>query len=305
MANLVEPGDKVLILVAGYFGQRLAEMARRAGGEVVVEEVAWGDTFPLTRVASLLEQHSPVVVGVVHAETSTGACQQSVDAIGALCRQRGAFLVLDTVTSLGGVPLFLDAWQVDAAYSCSQKCLGSPPGLSPVTFNARAMTKILARRQPVRCWYLDMALIVSYWKPSSNPSAGRTYHHTAPISANYGLYEALRLVELEGLEARWARHRQHAEALWAGLETIGLKPLVDKEKRLIPLTTVAIPGHVDASKIISILRDEYSIELSGGLGTLAGKVLRIGLMGYNARKENVALLLTALQQAVPVATKAQ
>jgi len=295
VVNLVEPGDKVLVFVTGYFGIRLVDMATRAGGVVVKEQVPWGTTFSLSQIEAAIKAHDPRVVALVHAETSTGACQ-SIEGVAAVCRQGGAYLLLDTVTSLAGLPLFLDAWGVDAAYSGTQKCLGAPPGLAPVMFSDRAMTKILARKELVRNWYLDIKLITSYW---ALPGAGaRAYHHTAPISMNYALYEALRVVEEEGLEARWKRHREVAELFWAGLEGLGLECHVALPDRLPSLTTVKIPVDVDGAKVVAFLRDRYNIEIAGGLGELAGKVWRVGLMGYNSRRENVALLLAALKDAL-------
>jgi len=302
VVNTVSPADRVLVLVNGYFGRRLAEMARRAGGEVVEVAIPWGQVFTLAEVAAALEAHKPAVVFLVHAETSTGA-MQPMEGLGALVREKGALLVLDTVTSLAGAPVFLDRWLVDAAYSGTQKCVGAPPGLAPVMFNDRAMAKILARQTVVGNWYLDMKLIVSYW---ALPGAGaRAYHHTAPVSANFGLYEALRLVEQEGLQDRWARHRANADALYHGIESLGLSMHVAPEARLPSLTTVRIPEDVDGAAVVARLRDRFNIEIAGGLGELAGKVWRIGLMGYNSRQENVTLLLAALADALPNCRKAK
>jgi alanine-glyoxylate transaminase/serine-glyoxylate transaminase/serine-pyruvate transaminase len=300
VVNLVEPGDKVLVAVTGYFGLRMVDMAQRAGGDVVKIAVPWGTVFTFEALKAAVAEHKPKVLGLVHAETSTGACQ-SLEGLGDLCKQNDCYLLVDTVTSLGGLPVLLDAWGVDACYSGTQKCLGAPPGLAPVTFSERAMAKILARTQQVRNWYLDIKLITSYWNLPG--SGARAYHHTAPISMNYAFYECLRIVEDEGLEARWKRHRETAEFFWSGLEKIGLQCHVAKENRLPSLTTVKIPDDIDGAKVVAHIRDNYNIEIAGGLGELAGKVWRVGLMGFNSRKENVLLLLAALEDGLKHAKK--
>ncbi|MFZ0545995.1 MAG: aminotransferase class V-fold PLP-dependent enzyme, partial [Candidatus Promineifilaceae bacterium] len=221
--------------------------------------------------------------------TSTGA-RQPLEGVGDLCREFDCLLLVDTVTSLGGVPLFLDDWKVDVAYSGSQKCLSCPPGLAPLTLGPRAMEKLNGRTTKVANWYLDMSAVSKYWGKE------RTYHHTAPINMNYGFREALRLVAEEGLEARWARHRETAELFWDGLDSIGLSCHVPHDNRLPSLTTVRVPDGVDAKAVARRLLNEYNIEIAGGFGQLAGKVWRIGLMGFNSRRENVVLLLEALSQ---------
>jgi len=289
LANTVEPGDVVLIGINGYFGHRLADMAGRYGADVRHIEKPWGEVFSLGDLRAGLEEHHPVVLALVHAETSTGARQPLVG-VAELCREFDCLLLVDSVTSLGGVPLFLDEWGVDVAYSGSQKCLSCPPGLAPLTLGPRAVDKLANRRSKVANWYLDMSLVGKYW------GSERTYHHTAPINMNYALRESLRLVAEEGLEARWSRHQATAELFWEGLEEIGLSCHVQREYRLPSLTTVRVPDGVDAKAVSARLLTEYNIEIAGGLGQLAGQVWRVGLMGYNSRPENVLLLLAALKE---------
>lgn len=289
IANSIEPGDVVLIGVAGYFGNRLVDMAGRYGADVRTITKPWGQVFNLNELRTALETHRPAILALVHAETSTGA-RQPVEGVGDLCREFGALLLLDTVTSLGGVPIFLDAWGVDLAYSCSQKGLGCPPGASPFTMSDRAMEKLQQRRTKVANWYLDMNLLGKYW------GSDRIYHHTAPINLYYALREALRLLTQEGIENSWQRHQKNVEYLWAGLEDIGLKMHVQPEFRLPTLTTVCIPEGVDGKAIARLLLNDYNIEVGGGLGELAGKVWRVGLMGFNSRKESVDRLLEVLPQ---------
>jgi len=289
IANSIEPGDVVLIGVAGYFGNRLVDMAGRYGADVRTITKPWGQVFNLNELRTALETHRPAILALVHAETSTGA-RQPIDGVGDLCREFGCLLLLDTVTSLGGVPIFLDAWGVDLAYSCSQKGLGCPPGASPFTMSQRAMEKLQKRRTKVANWYLDMNLLGKYW------GSDRIYHHTAPINLYYALREALRLLAQEGIENSWQRHQKNVEYLWAGLEDIGLKMHVQQEFRLPTLTTVCIPDGVDGKAIARVLLNDYNIEVGGGLGELAGKVWRVGLMGFNSRKESVDRLLEVLPQ---------
>jgi len=292
-ANLIEPGDKILIGVNGYFGNRMVDMAGRYGGEVRQLNRSWGEVFTMEEIRAGLEKHRPGVLGLVHAETSTGACQPLED-IGNLCREYDCLLLVDTVTSLGGVPVFIDEWKIDAGYSGSQKCLNCPPGIAPLTFGERALAKLRSRKSKVANWYLDMTMLMSYW------GSERTYHHTAPINMNYGLREALRIVAEEGLEARWQRHREVSEFFWKGLRDIGLECHVVAEHRLPSLTTVKIPEGVDGKTVQKKLLNEFNIEIAGGLGELADKVWRVGLMGYNSRRENVVLLLKTLQTAIGV-----
>ena len=292
LANTVEPGDTVLVAVKGYFGNRLKDMAGRYRANVQVIEKPWGEAFSLDELDVALQQHKPAILAMVHAETSTGVCQP-MDGIGDLCRQHDCLLLLDTVTSLGGVPLHLDAWKVDMAYSCSQKGLSCPPGLGPFTMGPRAEAKLAARKDKVPNWYLDVSLLNQYW------GSNRVYHHTAPVNMNFGMREALRLLSEEGLEQSWARHRSNAEALWSGLEGLGLVMHAPVELRLPTLTTVRIPEGVDGKAFTQHLLDNHGIEVGGGLGTLAGKIWRIGLMGYNSTPENVNRLLNLFETELP------
>ena len=287
IANAVEPGDIVLVGVIGYFGNRLVDMAGRYGADVRTISKPWGQVFSLDELRTALETNRPAILALVHAETSTGA-RQPLEGVGELCREFNCLLLIDTVTSLGGVPVFLDNWGVDLAYSCSQKGLGCPPGASPFTMSARAMEKLQKRQTKVANWYLDMNLLSKYW------GSDRVYHHTAPINLYYALREALRLMAEEGIENCWSRHQKNVEYLWQSLENLGLSLHVDREFRLPTLTTVRIPEGLDGKAVARQLLNEHGIEIGGGLGELAGKVWRIGLMGFNSRPENVDRLVAAL-----------
>jgi alanine-glyoxylate transaminase / serine-glyoxylate transaminase / serine-pyruvate transaminase len=289
IANVTEPGDVVLVGVAGYFGNRLVDMAGRYGADVRTITKPWGQVFSLEELRTAIQTHRPTILALVHAETSTGA-RQPLEGVAEICREFGTLLLIDTVTSLGGVPIFLDNWGVDLAYSCSQKGLGCPPGASPFTMSPRAMEKMQQRRTKVANWYLDMNLLGKYW------GSERVYHHTAPINLYYALREALRLVAEEGLANCWQRHQKNVEYLWDGLEDLGLSMHVEREFRLPTLTTVRIPEGVDGKAIARQLLNEHNIEIGGGLGELAGQVWRVGLMGFNSRKESVDRLLAALKQ---------
>ena len=292
LANTVEPGDTVLVAVKGYFGNRLMDMAGRYRADVQVIEKPWGEAFTLEEIEAGIKKHKPAILAMVHAETSTGICQP-MEGVGDLCREHDCLLLLDTVTSLGGVPLYLDAWKVDLAYSCSQKGLSCPPGLGPFTMGPRAEAKLASRQDKVPNWYLDVSLLNQYW------GSDRVYHHTAPVNMNFGMREALRLLAEEGLENAWARHRRNAEALWTGLESLGLEMHVPQELRLPTLTTVRIPDDVDGKAFSSHLLNNHGIEVGGGLGVLAGKIWRIGLMGYNSTPENVDRLLNLFETELP------
>ena len=287
LANAVEPGDRVLVGVKGYFGHRLVDMAGRYGADVRTIQKSWGQVFGLEEIRAALEEHRPAVLALVHAETSTGA-RQPLEGVGDLCREFNCLLVADTVTSLGGVPIFLDEWKVDLAYSCSQKGLSCPPGVSPFTMGPRAIEKLQRRQSKVANWYLDANLLQQYW------GRDRKYHHTAPINLTYAIREALRLLAEEGLEARWQRHQKTAEALWDGLAEMGLECHVERDYRLPTLTTVRVPEGVDAKAVSRTLLNEHNIEIGGGLGELGGKVWRIGLMGANSHRKCVDTLLEAL-----------
>lgn len=289
LANVIEPGDVVLVGIIGYFGQRIADMANRYRADVRLVETEWGQVLDLDMLRAALEEHRPAVLALVHGETSSGA-RQPIEGIGELCREYDCLLLVDTVASLGGVPFFTDDWKVDIVYSGSQKCLSCPPGISPLTFGPRAVEKLYNRKTTVANWYLDLTLLTKYWGIS------RVYHHTAPINLNYALREALTLVAEEGLAERWSRHQEMAELFWQGLDRLGLACHVEPDLRLPSLTTVRVPEGVDAKAIAVRLLNEYNIEIAGGFGPLAGKVWRVGLMGFNSRRENVVLLLEALKE---------
>jgi alanine-glyoxylate transaminase/serine-glyoxylate transaminase/serine-pyruvate transaminase len=289
LCNLIETGDHVLIAIIGYFGERLAEMAKRYGAEVDRLEQPWGKVFDPLDIKQALEKKKYKLLALVHAETSTGALQYGIPEITAAAHANGALLILDTVTSLGGIPVEIDRWDVDVAYSAAQKSLSCPPGLAPITFSERARDVLHHRKMPVANWYLDMNGLEEYWGPT------RAYHHTAPINLHYALREGLRMVMEEGLDARFARHRAHAEMLWEGLEALDLPPLIPFEHRLATLTTPQLSPSIDDVSTRKRLLEEYNIEIAGGFGPLKGKVWRIGLMGSSSRKENVILLLAALK----------
>jgi alanine-glyoxylate transaminase/serine-glyoxylate transaminase/serine-pyruvate transaminase len=289
LCNFIEPGDSVLIGVNGYFGERLCDVASRYGAEVRRVERPWGDVFAVEDIERALREKPAKLVALVHAETSTGALQP-LEGMADAVHCYGGLLVIDCVTSLGGVPVTINAWGVDIAYSCTQKCLSCPPGLAPLTVSPRAVEVLYQRSGRVANWYLDLTMIEKYW------GSERTYHHTAPISMNYALREALRLVYEEGLEERFERHHANAALLWEGLEALGLQMRVPLDHRLPTLTTVVIPEGTDDGTVRRRLLDEYNIEIAGGLGALRGRVWRIGLMGYSSRRENVLLLLAALER---------
>jgi alanine-glyoxylate transaminase/serine-glyoxylate transaminase/serine-pyruvate transaminase len=287
VANLIEPGDEAIICVAGAFGARMAEMADRHGATVVKVEVPWGKTVEPDAVAAALKAHPRAkLVGIVHAETSTGA-HQPLEEISRLVHDAGALLLVDAVTSLGGHELPVDDWRIDACYSGTQKCLSCPPGLAPVTFSAAALEAMDRRKTKVRSWYLDMSLIRNYW------SADRVYHHTAPVNMTYALREALLCVREEGLEARIARHRENHLALRAGLEALGLSYI--PERSLAPLNAISVPAGADDAQVRARLLADYGIEIGGGLGPFKGKAWRIGLMGASSSRRNVTLFLAALE----------
>lgn len=293
LVNIVEPGDTVVVGVNGVFGTRLADIVGRCGGNLVKLEAPWGQVFPLEKIEEALKKEGKVkAVAVVHAETSTGA-QQPLDGLGKLCHDRGALLVVDAVTSLGGLPVEVDRQEIDVCYSGTQKCLSCPPGLAPLTLSPRALEVVKARKHKVQSWYLDLSMIADYWAEGK-----RAYHHTAPISMVYALREALRIVLEEGLPARFARHRRHSAALMAGLAQLGCTPNAAEGHRLPSLNCVKTPPGVDEAPIRKALLTGTGIEIGGGLGPLVGKVWRIGLMGESARQENVLAVLAALEQAL-------
>jgi len=288
LVNIVEPGDKVLIGVNGVFGQRMADVASRCGAEVVEVEGEWGKPIDPEALEKKLSAHNGVqLIGLVHAETSTGA-QQPLEPVVELARRHDALLLVDTVTSLGGLPVAVDRRDLDLVYSGNQKCLGAPPGLAPITFGERALRKFRNRKSKVQSWYLDLSFLTRYWGEE------RFYHHTAPINMIYALFEALSLIKEEGLDDRFARHKKNSRALISGLEALGIKPVVAEEHRLASLNAVWIPENVDDQQVRSRLRRDHLIEIGGGLGPFKGKVWRIGLMGHGSRRENVERLLRAL-----------
>jgi alanine-glyoxylate transaminase/serine-glyoxylate transaminase/serine-pyruvate transaminase len=289
VVNLIEPGDRMVVCVNGVFGGRMADVARRAGAEVTILERSYGEVFDPAEIAAALQSARPKVLGIVHAETSTGA-HQPVDEIAKLCHEHDALIAVDCVTSLGGLPVEVDAWGLDAVYSGTQKCLSCPPGLAPVTFSPRAVEAIDQRTRKVQSWYLDMQMVKDYW------GGNRAYHHTAPINMNYALHEALRIVLDEGLEARFARHRRNHLALKAGLEAMGLHYAGVEGKRLPMLNAVLIPDGVDDAAVRKQLLTEFGIEIGGGLGPWKGKAWRIGLMGVASCESNVLLVLAALEK---------
>jgi alanine-glyoxylate transaminase / serine-glyoxylate transaminase / serine-pyruvate transaminase len=288
--NLLEPGDEVLICVNGVFGNRMCENAERCSAKVTRVDAPWGQPIDPAAVEEALKTSKPNVVAIVHAETSTGVLQP-LQEISKLAHDAGALFLVDTVTSLGGTDVRMDEWGIDAIYSGTQKCLSAPPGLSPVSFSARAVEAMTQRKTKVQSWYLDLSLIQSYWG-----GAQRAYHHTAPISMAYALYEALRLIHEEGLEKRFERHQSNHALLRDGLEELGFDFLVAPEYRLPMLNAVRIPEGLDDATIRGRLLNEYNIEIGGGLGEFAGKVWRIGLMGCSCTTNHVHILLSALRQ---------
>jgi len=293
LVNLLEPGDEAVVCVNGVFGTRMADIVERCGATLITVEAPWGRVIDPADVRAALQRSTrPKLVAIVHAETSTGAWQPLED-IGTLVRAADALFVVDTVTSLGGCPVRVDAWGIDACYSGTQKCVSCPPGLSPVTFSARAVEALRQRKTKVQSWYLDLTMIEKYW------GAERVYHHTAPISMNYALNEALRLIAEEGLEARWARHERNHQALKAGLAAIGLPIASQENHQLWTLNSVRIPDGVDDARVRRQLLEEFSIEIGGGLGPLTGTTWRIGLMGESSTAANVLLLLSALERVLP------
>jgi alanine-glyoxylate transaminase/serine-glyoxylate transaminase/serine-pyruvate transaminase len=289
VVNLIEPGDAMVVCINGVFGARMADVAERAGAVVTRVEKPWGEVFFPEDLEPVLERIRPKVVGLVMAETSTGAAQP-MEAVAATVRQAGALFLVDAVTALGGMPVETDRWGIDVLYSGTQKCLSCPPGLAPISFSPRALEVLRGRRTKVQSWYLDASMLASYW------GSDRVYHHTAPINMSYGLYEALRLVQEEGLEACFARHRLNHRALAAGLAALDIDFTAAAGHRLVMLNAVRIPEGVDDLRVRRSLLQRFGIEIGGGLGAFAGKVWRIGLMGYGSRANNVLLLLAALEQ---------
>jgi alanine-glyoxylate transaminase/serine-glyoxylate transaminase/serine-pyruvate transaminase len=290
--NALEPGDAAVVCVHGYFGDRMRQIMERAGARVHVVQTPWGQpTDPQAVADALAKVPDAKAVGVIHGETSTGV-MQAIEPIAKLAHDRDALLIVDTVASLGGTDFRTDDWGADVVYTGSQKCLSVPPGISPITFSPRAMDRVAQRGTPCRSWYLDVELNLTYWRQPHR------YHHTGPINLTYALYEGLRIVAEEGLDRRVATTRATAEALWAGLEAMGLGLVVAPEHRLPTLTTVRVPDGVDEARVRSHLMSRYGIEIAGGLGTLAGKAWRVGLMGASCQARHLTLLLSAIEEAL-------
>lgn len=293
--NLIEAGDKVVVCRNGVFGDRMRENVERLGAEAIMVDAEWGKPVQIDKLADTLKANPGVkAVAFVHAETSTGV-QSDAAEICALVEAHGALTIVDTVTSLGGSSVCVDEWGADAVYSGTQKCLAAPPGLAPVTFSDRAIATVRARKTPVQSWFLDLSLILGYWDGNG---AGRSYHHTAPVNALYGLHEALVMLKEEGLVESWMRHRDNHEILKAGIETMGLEFLVDEDHRLPQMNTVVVPEGIDEAALRCEMMERHGIDIGAGLGPLAGKILRIGLMGQAVRLENIMKLLSGLETAL-------
>lgn len=290
--NLLEPGDEAIVCVNGVFGNRMSDIVERCGAKLIRVDAAWGWPIDPAALEQALSKCRPKLVAVVHAETSTGLCQP-LEEVGRLAHEAGALFLVDTVTSLGGMDVRADEWGIDAVYSGTQKCISAPPGLSPVSFSARAVEVMENRKAgtKVQSWYLDLSMLRNYWQ-----GAKRAYHHTAPISMVYGLHEALRIIFEEGLEARFERHRRNHELLRAGLQELGFEFVVAPKYRLPMLNAVRIPAGLEDAPVRKRLLDEYNIEIGSGLGDFAGKVWRIGLMGCSCTPNHVNMLLAALQK---------
>ncbi len=292
--NLVEAGDKVIVCRNGVFGDRMVQNVRRIGGEVIIVDSPWGRAVEVDKVeAALIANPDAKFLAFVHAETSTGAVSDA-KALCALAQQHQCLSIVDAVTSLGGIELRVDDWGIDAIYSGSQKCLSCVPGLSPISFSEKALQVIKNRQTQVQSWFLDQSLVMSYWSGEGK----RSYHHTAPVNSLYGLHESLIQLQNEGLEQRWARHQTQHENLAKGLDKLGIKFIVPKAERLPQLNAIYIPDGIDDAKVRSYLLNHYNLEIGAGLGDFAGKAWRIGVMGYAARNENIALCLTALEDAL-------
>jgi len=292
--NLVEAGDKVIVCRNGVFGDRMVQNVTRIGGEAIVVDSPWGRAVEVEKVEQALNANPDAkFVAFVHAETSTGAVSDA-KTICALAQQHNCLTIVDAVTSLGGIELKVDDWGIDAVYSGSQKCLSCVPGLSPISFSPTAVNVIKERKTTIQSWFLDQSLVMSYWSGDGK----RAYHHTAPVNSLYGLHESLIQLQNEGLENRIARHKNQHEALAKGLDKLGIKFIVPEDERLPQLNAITIPEGVDDAKVRNYLLNKYNLEIGAGLGDLAGKAWRIGLMGYAARSENVILCLAALEDAL-------
>ena len=290
--NALEPGDKVIIAINGVFGLRMAEVASRIGAHIVKVEFSWGHPVDPNQVEDVLNRHRDArVLAFVHAETSTGVLSSAPE-LCELARKHDCLTIVDAVTSLGGIELLTDAWGIDAVYSGSQKCLSAPPGISPATFSDQFVARLKSRRIPVQSWFLDLGMLASYW----NPDAKRSYHHTAPVNAIYGLHKALKILRDSGLKETWARHLAHHKELRAGLEQLGLDFFVEEQHRLPQLNTITVPTEIDDAQVRQGLLEQDGLEIGAGLGPLAGKVWRVGLMGASCNSENVRKLLIGMER---------
>jgi len=290
--NLLEAGDEALVCVNGVFGGRMSDIVERCGAKLIRVDADWGKPIEPAQVKQALEKHNVKVVAIVHAETSTGVLQP-LEEISKMVHEAGALFLVDTVTSLGGTEVRVDDWGIDAVYSGTQKCISAPPGLSPVSFSSRAVEVMEKRKTKVQSWYLDLSMVRKYWE-----GAKRVYHHTAPVSMVYGLYEAVRLILEEGLEARFERHRRNHKLLRDGLEELGFEFIVERAYRLPMLNAVKIPAGLDDATARSRLLNEFNIEVGGGLGDFAGKIWRVGLMGCSCTEKHIELLLNALKKII-------
>jgi alanine-glyoxylate transaminase / serine-glyoxylate transaminase / serine-pyruvate transaminase len=294
LINLVEPSSKVLVCINGVFGGRMKSIVERCGAEAVVVNMPWGRAIDPQLFEDTLKKNQGIYAcSFVHAETSTGA-KSDIKTLTEIAHQHNCLVIADTVTSLGGIPLLIDEWNIDVAYSGSQKCLSCPPGLSPVTFNQRAVEFIRNRKTPVQSWFMDLNLILSYWSGSTK----RAYHHTAPINSLYALHESLLILKEEGIENSWKRHKANGEKLVSDLAKISLKPFVKEDERLPQLTSVYVPEGIDEASVRMSLLNDYNIEIGAGLGELAGKVWRIGLMGYSSNNENISACVNAFKELI-------
>jgi alanine-glyoxylate transaminase/serine-glyoxylate transaminase/serine-pyruvate transaminase len=294
LVNLLEAGDKIVIAINGVFGMRMLENVRRCGAEPVTVEFEWGTPVDPSRVEDVLKKHPDAkALAFVHSETSTGV-RSDAESLCQLAQKYGCLSIVDAVTTLGGIELQVDGWGIDAIYSGTQKCLSAPPGLSPVSFSEAAMAKIRSRSTPPQSWFLDMNLLTGYW----GPGAKRAYHHTAPINSLYALDEALRILQDEGLDNAWARHAANHQKLREGLQAIGLEFYVAADYRLPQLNAVKVPDGVDEAAVRGFLLNEFNLEIGAGLGPLAGKIWRIGLMGASSTEKHVALCLEGMQAAL-------